>query len=274
MTLYCKAHLTDSGDALVLEDEDSAFASENSAAIFASPAHFMHMPDVRASCWSPPPGLRFPLIHALGGRLELPSELTVHFAGGGTSGKQIYLARAVGQESQKTLLTKSYNGFFTKYMSGIGLDVGFGGYVDSVLPILPNAIGVGLDYPGYDGVCLPWADGSLDYVYSSHVLEHIADFVAVLQDWRRVLKVGGHLVIVVPSADLYEKKPVPPSIWNADHRRFYTPATLLQDLDRAFERQSFRVRHMRENDEGHDYGAPSSVHGSWLYEVEVVLQKL
>lgn len=52
-----------------------------------------------------------------------------------------------------------------------------------------------------------FASGSMDFVYSSHLLEHIP-FAAVpktLREWWRVLKHGGYLVLYVPDEDEYPK---------------------------------------------------------------------
>jgi SAM-dependent methyltransferase len=45
---------------------------------------------------------------------------------------------------------------------------------------------------------LPIADGSLDFVIASHVLEHMPFPLAALRDWYRALKSGGVLVVKVP----------------------------------------------------------------------------
>jgi SAM-dependent methyltransferase len=42
-------------------------------------------------------------------------------------------------------------------------------------------------------------DGTLDYIYSSNVLEHIADDVAVLKTLRRKLRSGGSLFLYIPA---------------------------------------------------------------------------
>jgi hypothetical protein len=55
----------------------------------------------------------------------------------------------------------------------------------------PHAIGVDLDFPGYDGTTLPFADESVDTVYSSHMLEHVPDYRATIRDWHRVLEFRG-----------------------------------------------------------------------------------
>jgi SAM-dependent methyltransferase len=45
---------------------------------------------------------------------------------------------------------------------------------------------------------LPLDDNSVDFVLSSHVIEHFADPIKALKEWYRVVKPGGHLYIVAP----------------------------------------------------------------------------
>jgi SAM-dependent methyltransferase len=42
------------------------------------------------------------------------------------------------------------------------------------------------------------ADGSYDTVLSSHCLEHVANPLAALREWRRVVRPGGHLLLALP----------------------------------------------------------------------------
>lgn len=49
-----------------------------------------------------------------------------------------------------------------------------------------------------DGQALPLADNALDYLCSSHVLEHLPNPLAALIEWHRVLRPGGLLYLVVP----------------------------------------------------------------------------
>ncbi len=183
--------------------------------------------------------------------------------------------RRVGTEARKTYAAKIENGFFDKYLSGGAiLDIGYKGYERDVLSIVPQAIGIDFDYPGYDGETLPFAGASQDAIYSSHCLEHVNDARAAIREWFRVLKIGGFLVICVPHQYLYEKRLALPSQWNPDHRRFYTPATLMADVEAALEPNSYRVRHLIDNDLGYDYAIPPHLHPGGSYEIELVVEKI
>ena len=64
-------------------------------------------------------------------------------------------------------------------------------------------------------------DASLDFVHSSHCLEHLLDPSEGLRNWFRVLREGGYLVITVPDEDLYEQG-IFPSRFNRDHKWTFT----------------------------------------------------
>jgi 2-polyprenyl-3-methyl-5-hydroxy-6-metoxy-1,4-benzoquinol methylase len=51
----------------------------------------------------------------------------------------------------------------------------------------------------YDGVTLPLAGASVDVVVSYEVLEHVGEEAQALQEWHRVLRGGGDLIITVPN---------------------------------------------------------------------------
>lgn len=78
------------------------------------------------------------------------------------------------------------------------------------------------DIPGIDHVCkadeLPFADNSIDEIYSRHLIEHftLKEFLKVLVEWNRVLKVGGKLHIICPNLLWHLKQ-----IIKGTHKSFY-----------------------------------------------------
>ena len=179
-------------------------------------------------------------------------------------------------EAGRCYLERVHNGFFRRYCSGdVVLDIGYSGYDNPEnKTAFPHAIGIDYDTPGYDGLRLPYEDGSVDTVFSSHALEHFDDQIAAIREWYRVLKVGGFIVCMVPSQALYEKKREMPSNWNGDHKRMYSPAGLAAAFEEALEVNSFRLRHLRENDADFDYARGPELHSSGAYEIEIVVEKI
>ncbi len=188
--------------------------------------------------------------------------------------KQILKERIVGIESQKSYIDNIESGFFDKYMSGNGLEIGGRGANGNTTPILPTAEMIDIGYPGYDGLHLPFPDNSQSWVYSSHCLEHIEDYKAVIQDWYRVTKVGGHIVISVPHRDLYERKLNIPSRWNGDHKRVYTPGSFLAEIEKSLIPNTYRVRLLKDCDHEYNYSINKDQHPSGQYEILLVIQKI
>jgi SAM-dependent methyltransferase len=183
--------------------------------------------------------------------------------------------RHVGPEARKSYRQKIESGFLARYLAGPSvLDIGHKGADLEAETIVPHAIGIGLDYPGYDGLRLPFPDGSQDAVHSSHVLEHIPSATAALAEWYRVLRIGGFIVLTVPHQWLYERKAALPSRFNRGHQRFYTPASLLAELEHALPAGGYRVRLLRDNDEGFNYAIPPPQHARGCYEIELVVEKI
>jgi len=48
---------------------------------------------------------------------------------------------------------------------------------------------------------LPFKDNTLDYVLSSHVIEHFFDPMKALREWHRVIKPGGYIFVIAPHKD-------------------------------------------------------------------------
>lgn len=182
--------------------------------------------------------------------------------------------RKIGREASKSFAAKTYSGFFRTYLSGDHvLDIGYRGGFGEAEPIVPQAIGIDLGYPGYDGIRLPFPDNSQDAIYTSHCLEHMDNLREVIREWLRVLKIGGYAVIVVPHQYLYEKKLHLPSK-HPDHRHIFTPSKLLAIIEDALPPNHYRVRHLMDNDLFYDYSLPPETHPVGCYEIELVLEKI
>lgn len=114
--------------------------------------------------------------------------------------------------------------FQSRYFCGHGIDIGAG---DDSLGVyahmFPKILSVRA-WDRQDGNAQHMAgipDGSLDFVHSSHCLEHLDDPRDALRNWLRILAPGGFLVISVPDEDLYEGGQWP-SLMNAEHLWSFT----------------------------------------------------
>lgn len=64
-------------------------------------------------------------------------------------------------------------------------------------------------------------DNHFDFLHASHCLEHMVDVRQALQNWIRIVKGGGFLILTVPDEDLYELQNWP-SRFNPDHKWTFT----------------------------------------------------
>lgn len=51
---------------------------------------------------------------------------------------------------------------------------------------------------------LPFVSESLDFVYSSHLLEDFYDWLPLLGEWTRVCRIGGYVIILVPDKERWQ----------------------------------------------------------------------
>ncbi|MGE5503794.1 MAG: methyltransferase domain-containing protein [Actinomycetota bacterium] len=114
--------------------------------------------------------------------------------------------------------------FATRWFVGQGLDIG--GAADPLgqfRELFPQVRAVrGWDAADGDAQYLAGVpDASFDFVHALHALATTADPSEALKHWFRVLKPGGHLVVVVPDEDMYAQGAFPPR-YNTDHRWTFT----------------------------------------------------
>lgn len=123
-----------------------------------------------------------------------------------------------------------------QYCVGDGLDVGCGGRETDIRfyeenKITPTAIGIDLSRTNLQGKAddLYWfTDECMDYVFSSHLLEHLRYPWNALDEWFRVLKPGGFLVMYLPLLGHYPD--VGKDGANRDHKFNLNPTIVLEWL--------------------------------------------
>lgn len=111
-----------------------------------------------------------------------------------------------------------------RIMVGDALDIGAGsdglGRQIGIWPLLKSV--TSWDVEDGDAQLMAGApDGAFDLVHSSHCLEHMRNAAVALGRWLDLVKPGGHLVVVVPDAELYERGAWP-SRFNSDHKWRFT----------------------------------------------------
>lgn len=107
-----------------------------------------------------------------------------------------------------------------QHCAGTGVDVGSGHWP------LPGAIPLDAHRgPGKTRSIREFGDGSLDYVFSSHCLEHIAAWREELALWIAKLKPGGVLFLYLPHPDCGLWQPGSPMVGDG-HLWSPTPETM------------------------------------------------
>lgn len=118
-------------------------------------------------------------------------------------------------ETQKTnTLRDEY--FFQQYLTGKVIDIGAGADL-----VCNWAERFDIEDGDANFITKYREINSYDSVHSSHCLEHMYNPKTALEEWWKLVKPGGHLVIVVPDENLYEQG-IWPSKFNPDHKNTFT----------------------------------------------------
>ncbi len=126
--------------------------------------------------------------------------------------------------------TEKFRHFTAPYCEGVGVDVASQG-----VTVVPWAISFDLPKAEFERYAngqppkgpihlrgfadkLPFEDRSLDFLYSSHYIEDVLDWKPVIKEWDRVLKVGGHMIILLPDKKLWNEAIARGQTPNCEHR--------------------------------------------------------
>lgn len=137
------------------------------------------------------------------------------------------------QETSQGYESDKIAAFIVPYTRGRGLDLGCG-----MRKAWPHMIGVDSGHhfgQGAADIMIDdatdlglFADNSLDFVFSSHLLEHIEDTRKALREWWRIIRPGGYLVLYLPHRDLYPK--IGDEGANPDHKHDFVPQDIIDHM--------------------------------------------
>ena len=113
-----------------------------------------------------------------------------------------------------------------------------------------------------------------EVVAAYRLLQDAADYRGTLRRWFTRVRPGGHLIVVVPHAFLYERQTALPSRWHAHQQRLYTPAALLAEVEEALVPNSYRVRWLGDLDGGYDYDQPVAIEPTGDSDVGLVIERI
>jgi ADP-heptose:LPS heptosyltransferase len=141
------------------------------------------------------------------------------------------------------------------YLKGRGLDIGAGDF-----KVLPHVISVdNMNHAQFGFQVRPdlfseadnldmIASASMDFVYSSHTLEHVVDMEKALKEWWRVIKPTGCLVLYLPHKDFYPNMGQDGA--NVDHKRDFVPEDVIAAMPAGWD---LEVLQERNNDDEYSF---------------------
>jgi len=98
-----------------------------------------------------------------------------------------------------------------KYCQGKGVDIGGGKWPIEGVRVIENKV-------EENAYLIKEKDNSLDFVFSSHTLEHLEKWQEALKEWYRVLKPNGILFLYLPhpSVKMWQKESLKFHKWSPD----------------------------------------------------------
>jgi SAM-dependent methyltransferase len=128
-------------------------------------------------------------------------------------------------EQSKAAKRRFFDGkFHSRYFVGAGIDIGAGN--DSLETVKSQFRGItsirSWDMPDGDAQYLATIkDNTFDFAHSSHCLEHMHYPAEALNNWIRVVRPNGYVIVTIPDMMMYEHGHWP-SRFNDDHKWMFT----------------------------------------------------
>ena len=175
-------------------------------------------------------------------------------------------------EAEKNAHRREGDGEYAALFTGKGIDIGCGATpVTKTCDTWDKGQGDATYMAGMQ-------DETYDWVFSSHCLEHVERPDVALENWFRLVKPGGHLIVTVPCFFLYEKKQWP-SRFNGDHKQRFTilhDSRTISLVDLLSILKKAQVRWIRTNDLDFNYEDEQTdqTRGKAQAEIEFVVRKM
>ncbi len=179
---------------------------------------------------------------------------------------------SVQKETSVAKARRVKENFFDFYCKGNGIDIGYGG--DAITDNCDT-----WDIENGDAHYInKFISKKFNYIYSSHLLEHLENPHLALTNWWKILDTDGFLILYVPDRDLYEKKKTLPSKFSLDHKYFFTvdeddpPHTLglIPLIEKCL--SNYKIIYAKVCNEGCTITDPN-IHSNGEYSIEVVIKK-
>lgn len=159
----------------------------------------------------------------------------------------------IQKEAQLLLLDQIVTGKKV-WVGGPDLPDGRSDLWSGMLTRMPKFVQCNVSSPGTGDACaLPFADGSIELIFSSHTVEHVRDVDAFIRETDRVLQPGGYFYTICPDRRffLHADSNLPPSQKTLpDGERTYiefTPTELLARIKLLMPKYDLLSFDMRKN---------------------------
>jgi hypothetical protein len=159
-----------------------------------------------------------------------------------------------GIERSLQTLVEIVPGLSNAIRTGVALDLGLSDrQPDGINEGSGLVVSIGPTEAGADPLAeLP---GNQAWLMLRDVIQNVRDYRGLIRAAFNRLAIGGILIITVPHQFLFERKYRRPSRYGSTAYRFYTPASLLMEIQEAIEPTEHRILVLKDDDAGYDYAA-------------------
>ena len=138
---------------------------------------------------------------------------------------------------------------------------------------ITNVLAILLD-PAHPDITLRSLPSGRNFILVRNLLQQLKDYRSLLRTAFDRLAVGGWLVLTVPHQFLAERKYRLPSRYHSKGLRFYTPASLMAEIEEALDPTRYRIRLLKDDDQAFDYDLPIEERPEGHKRIIVAIQKV